>query len=440
MCVQTIQKQKQRKENDMKKTFGVPYMGGKNATAENIVSMFPRGRRLLDLFGGGASVTHAALVSGRFEQVIYNDVDPLIVDMLNRLITEPLAPLRFVDRVEFKERYKVDPMVFFCWKYPSSRIEYSFSSGTEKLHELIFKLHEEREKPGLGEYRFQMALADPQSWAADALEKAGIYNFTPDDIKHAEGKILSHSGKIRELLNTSLKEHGKTVAYCISITNAAASRWFQKSQQQVPDMKALKALEHGDAITVSEDLLDEIDKYKDAVKELRYMKDCRQAYKADWADVIQLNKPKSIYRRLEAVADCLKQNADRITISNGEYNTVEVLPGDVIYLDPPYQNTSGYISGGSDYNALTDWIKGHADTPIYISEMADAPWLIKAGFSKIWTKGYIANLANNKKDKGEYKPRVEALWCNEAGRAASPGEFGQPMLSGVDWFGDDAGM
>ena len=418
----------------MKKSFGLPYMGSKNATAENIVSMFPRSRRLLDLFGGGASVTHAALVSGRFDQVVYNDLDPLMVDMLNRLKDEPLAPLRFVGRDEFIERYKVDPMVFFCWKFPGPQPDYLSSPGIEKLYELIFKLHEEREKGGLGEYRFQMALADPQTWAVDALEKAGIYNFTTDEVKHAEGLILRHMDKIRELLNKSLKEHGQTVAYCVKLTNTSAPHWFNKVQQQVPAMNDLKALEHGGAITISDELLNATNEYNDTVKELRYMKDCRQAYKSDWADVIRLNKLRAIYRRLEAVADCLKQNADRITISNGEYNALEVLPGDVIYLDPPYQNTTGYTSGGLDYNTLLEWIKGHAANPVYISEMADAPWLIKAGFSKIWQKNYLVCLANNKKDKGEYKPRVEALWCNEAGRAASPGEFGQPLLPGVEWF------
>ena len=418
----------------MKKSFGLPYMGSKNATAENIVSMLPRGRRLLDLFGGGASVTHAALVSGRFEQVIYNDIDPLMVDMLNRLKDEPLAPLRFVDRVEFKERYKVDPMVFFCWKFSGSQPEYLFGPGTEKLHEFIFKLYEEREKGGLGEYRFQMALADPQSWAADALEAEGIYNFTTDEVKAAEGLILSHMDKIRELLNKSLKEHGQTVAYCVKLTNTAASHFFQKSQQHVPNMDALKALEQGGAITVSDELLDAISEYKDAIKELRHMNDCCKAYRNDWAAVIQLNRPRGIYKRLEAVADCLKQNADKITISNKEYNAVEVLPGDVIYLDPPYQNKEGYNSGGLDYGALLDWIKGYTANPVYISEMADAPWLVKAGFSKIWQKNYIDCLANNKKQRGEYKPRVEALWCNEAGRAASPGEFGQPLLPGLEWF------
>lgn len=424
----------------MKKTFGLPYIGSKNETAENIVSMLPRGRRLLDLFGGGASVTHAALVSGRFDQVVYNDVDPLMVEMLNRLKDEPLAPLRFVDRVEFKERYKVDPMVFFCWKYPSAKRDYVYGPGKEKLCELIFKLYEEREKSSLGEYRFQMAMIDPQSWAVDALEKAGIYNFTIDEVKRVEGLILRHMDKIRELLNKTLKEHGQTVAYCVKLTNTAASHFFQKSQQHVPNMDALKALERGGAISVSNELLDAINGYNDAVKELRYMEDCRRAYNDDWAGVIQLNKPKAIYSRIEAFADCFKQNRDRITINNGEYNAVEVLPDDVIYLDPPYQNTSGYISGGLDYNALSEWIKAHSDNPVYISEMADAPWLIKAGFSKIWMKGYIQRLANNKKDKDNYKPRVEALWCNEAGRAASPGEFGQPLLPGVDWYGDDAGI
>ena len=418
----------------MKKTFGLPYMGSKNATAENIVSMLPRGRRLLDLFGGGASVTHAALVSGRFEQALYNDIDPLMVDMIKRLMTDPLPPLSFVGRDEFKERYKVDPMVFFCWKFPGASHEYLFSPGTEKLHELIFKLHEEREKPGLGEYRFQMALADPQSWAADALESVGVYNFTTDEVKRSEGLILSHLDKIRELLNTSLKEHGQTVAYCVKLTNTAASHWFQENQQQVPTIDTLKALERGGAITISDELLDVVNEYNDAVNNLRYMRDCRQAYKADWADVIKLNKPRACYRRLEVFSDCLKRNADRITISNKEYNAVEVLPGDVIYLDPPYQNKAEYNKGGFDYGALLEWIKGHADNPIYISEMADAPWLVKAGFSKIWTKGYLTSLSKNN------NARLEALWCNEAGRAASPGEFGQPLLSGVDWYGDDAGI
>ena len=104
-------------------------MGGKNATAENLVSMLPRGRRLLDLFGGGASVTHAALVSGKFEQVIYNDLDPLIVDMLNRLKDEPLAPLRFVGRDEFT----LKPIYDETYKDLLNEISERFDKYTEEF-------------------------------------------------------------------------------------------------------------------------------------------------------------------------------------------------------------------------------------------------------------------------------------------------------------------
>lgn len=273
-----------------------------------------------------------------------------------------------------------------------------------------------------------------KKWATDALQAEGVYNFTDSDIKRAESDILRIMDAIRTLLNKSLKEHGKTVAYCVSITNTGASHFFQKCHQCVPNMDALKALEHGGAITVSDELLDTISKYEDAINELRYMNDCRKAYKVNWKDVIKLNKPRSIYRRLELFADCLKQNTDRITISNGEYNAVKVLPDDVIYLDPPYQDKTEYISGKIDYKALTEWIKKHAGNPVYISEMANAPWLIEAGFSKIWQANYRNSLANNKKARREYKPRIEALWCNEAGLTASYEELIQPLLPGVEWF------
>jgi len=33
--------------------YGMPYQGSKNQIAENILSYLPRGKRLVDLFGGG---------------------------------------------------------------------------------------------------------------------------------------------------------------------------------------------------------------------------------------------------------------------------------------------------------------------------------------------------------------------------------------------------
>lgn len=60
----------------MKRTYGVPYMGSKNAIAETIVNALPPADTLVDLFAGGCAITHCAILSGKYKQVIANDIAP----------------------------------------------------------------------------------------------------------------------------------------------------------------------------------------------------------------------------------------------------------------------------------------------------------------------------------------------------------------------------
>ena len=53
--------------------YGLPYQGSKNAIAEWVVKVLPRSECLVDLFAGGCAVTHAALLSGKWERIIAND-------------------------------------------------------------------------------------------------------------------------------------------------------------------------------------------------------------------------------------------------------------------------------------------------------------------------------------------------------------------------------
>ena len=54
--------------------YGLPYQGSKNTIAKWVVEHLPSAPVLVDLFAGGCAVTHAALVSGKFERVIANDL------------------------------------------------------------------------------------------------------------------------------------------------------------------------------------------------------------------------------------------------------------------------------------------------------------------------------------------------------------------------------
>jgi site-specific DNA-adenine methylase len=54
--------------------FGLPYKGSKNTLAPGIVERLPSAGAFVDLFCGGCAVTHAAMLSGRWERYLINDI------------------------------------------------------------------------------------------------------------------------------------------------------------------------------------------------------------------------------------------------------------------------------------------------------------------------------------------------------------------------------
>lgn len=54
--------------------YGLPYQGSKSAIARWVVDVLPRSHTLVDLFAGGCAVTHAALLSGKYERIIASDI------------------------------------------------------------------------------------------------------------------------------------------------------------------------------------------------------------------------------------------------------------------------------------------------------------------------------------------------------------------------------
>ena len=54
--------------------YGVPYRGSKNKIAQWVTSNLPAGETLIDLFAGGCAVTHAVLLSGKWNHIVANDI------------------------------------------------------------------------------------------------------------------------------------------------------------------------------------------------------------------------------------------------------------------------------------------------------------------------------------------------------------------------------
>lgn len=54
--------------------YGIGYLGSKSQIADEIIATLPFATKLYDLFGGGGAISHCAVLSGKFDKVIYNDV------------------------------------------------------------------------------------------------------------------------------------------------------------------------------------------------------------------------------------------------------------------------------------------------------------------------------------------------------------------------------
>ena len=98
--------------------YGTPYKGSKNAIAPWVVEHLPAAETFVDLFAGGCAVTHAAILSGKFEHFIANDLGD--------------APCVFRDAIggEF-EGYATVPTreEFFASEDPALRLMYSFGNN-----------------------------------------------------------------------------------------------------------------------------------------------------------------------------------------------------------------------------------------------------------------------------------------------------------------------
>lgn len=97
--------------------YGLPYKGSKTKIADAIIEQLPPAKVLYDLFAGGCAITHAAILSGKWERVIANDIKPF--------------PKLFRDAAlgRYRDEYKwVGRDDFFRSDDPFDRVIFSFGN------------------------------------------------------------------------------------------------------------------------------------------------------------------------------------------------------------------------------------------------------------------------------------------------------------------------
>ena len=115
--------------------YGIPYQGSKSGIADSLITFLPRGKRFVDLFGGGAAMSDCALRSGKYDRVFYNELNPLLCDLIKRAISgefsyECFKP-EFISREEFGQCKDQDGYVKWVWSFGNGGERYLFSKEIE---------------------------------------------------------------------------------------------------------------------------------------------------------------------------------------------------------------------------------------------------------------------------------------------------------------------
>lgn len=117
--------------------YGIPYQGSKTKIAPAIVQILPPGKRFVDLFGGGFAMSHCARLSGKWGGILYNELDPLLPELIPKALDGAFNYNRFkppfVTREEFFQRRESDGYVKYIWSFGNAGKNYMFGKEVEPL-------------------------------------------------------------------------------------------------------------------------------------------------------------------------------------------------------------------------------------------------------------------------------------------------------------------
>ena len=116
----------------------MPYKGSKNSIAAEIISILPPAKHFYDIFGGGGAMTHAAALSGKYQYIHYNELNPLICKGFKMAVNgEFKNERRWISREYFNAHKGDDPYVAICWSFGNNLRNYLYSKELEPIKKAV---------------------------------------------------------------------------------------------------------------------------------------------------------------------------------------------------------------------------------------------------------------------------------------------------------------
>lgn len=288
-------------------SFGLPYKGSKSSIAKDIVTVLPGGKRLVDLFCGGCSVTDYSMKkTDKFNRFLINDIDGRNPNTYIRALSGGFRNEdRWISRQDFFKLKETDDYVRLCFSFGNDCRTYLYGPDIEPYKEAIHSIV------------FWEDYGKMEALCPAVVETAHEYC----DGKDRKGRRLAFGKAVA----AHVKAIG-SVEYWQSnpMFRAVKIKWSE-------DRCGMKSSEIVGSITDTE----------------LYGQQSLQSLQS--------------LERLQS----LEKEAP-IVVSTDDYRNYVYHDGDVVYCDPPYAGTNGY-GREFDHEAFWQWCRTR-DFPVYVSE------------------------------------------------------------------------
>ncbi len=140
------------------KRYGVGYMGSKNQIAERLIAQMPSAKYFVDLFAGGCAMTHCAMLSGKYERFIANDIGDAPQLFLDAIKGKFKDEKRWISREMYKELHTSDPYIRYIWSFGTKggKNNYLYNSKLELFNKALWQFVVEKNPLPLREYGFNV--------------------------------------------------------------------------------------------------------------------------------------------------------------------------------------------------------------------------------------------------------------------------------------------
>ena len=403
-------------------------MGSKNALATKIVELLPRATHLYDLFCGGGAVTHAAMLSCKWQVFHNNDLNSGMVKLFSDAVAGKYHnEQRWIDRETFFANCAQSAYIGSVWSFGNKGDAYLYAKEITPWKHAYWAAvvwHDLSEFHEMGIFPPSTNRAEVRTYIRTHHEDCKrLYiawwlkqqNYSQLElnelIARCKRDITVQSENLRQYLLRGLESSGLSQSEVNArLGTQMCGHYFGKSQWAFPTEEYYNKMR---------EFMPALDKdYNEVVGLTQLWQSLERLQRLESLQSLErLQSLQSLesLQRLQRLERLERLETGNLHSTSMNYYDVPIAPDSVIYCDPPYRGTAEYTCGGFDHERFYEWCEVQT-VPLFISEysMPEDRFVCVAEFkhcSRLNQRGATPNIERIFMPRRQYyaKPRQLTL-------------------------------